>query len=319
MILSNDPAWIHICGRSAAPMTLEKPNRLAWMALAVVCIVWGTTFLGIRIGVFYLPPLVFTMTRLTLGGAIFLLLNARRIRWRLLTPKILLLHLFSGMLLFSVGSGFVGMAEVHISGGLAAVIASMIPVWVICINYIMNRSERPTLRVIAGIITGLCGIFLIYGEHTGFNLLENPAAIGLMFLAGIGWAGGSVWIRKFSSTMEATGAGGFQLLFGGLALIPMSLATEDWSTVTYGSEVIVVIAYMVLVGSVFTYFCYLYALRHLPVTVISTYAYVNPVVAMVLGWMLLDEKLNIRILLGMAVTLAGVFMVNRGFHSRSVK
>ncbi|MFM9074657.1 MAG: DMT family transporter [Bacteroidota bacterium] len=300
-------------------MTLEKPNRLAWMAFGVVCIVWGTTFLGIRIGVHYLPPLVFTMTRLTLAGTIFLLLNVRRIRWRLLTPKILLLHLISGTMLFSVGSGFVGMAEVHISGGLAAVIASMIPVWVICINLIVDKSERPNLTVVAGILTGLAGIFLIYGEHTGFNLLEHPGAIILMFLAGLGWAGGSVWIRNYSATMEATGAGGFQLLFGGLSLIPLSLATEDWSTVTYGSEVIVVISYMVLVGSVFTYFCYLYALRRLPVTIISTYAYINPIVAMVLGWMLLDEKLNTRIITGMIITLLGVFLVNKGFNQRSAK
>lgn len=300
-------------------MTPEKPNRLAWMALGVVCIVWGTTFLGIRIGVHYLPPLVFTMTRLSLGGAIFLLLNSRRIRWRLLTPRILLLHLGSGAMLFSVGSGFVGLAEVHISGGLAAVIASMIPVWVICINFIVDRTERPNMTVIAGILTGLIGIFLIYGEHTGFNLLEHPWAICLMFLAGLGWAGGSVWIRKYSATMEATGAGGFQLLFGGMALAPLSLATEDWSSVTYGSEVIVVIAYMVLVGSVFTYFCYLYALRRLPVTIISTYAYINPIVAMFLGWMLLDEKLNARIISGMVITLLGVFLVNRGFNRGPAK
>ncbi|MFM7193356.1 MAG: DMT family transporter, partial [Bacteroidota bacterium] len=101
--------------------------------------------------------------------------------------------------------------------------------------------------------------------------------------------------------------------------IPLSLATEDWSTVTYGSEVIVVISYMVLVGSVFTYFCYLYALRRLPVTIISTYAYINPIVAMVLGWMLLDEKLNTRIITGMIITLSGVFLVNKGFNQRSAK
>ena len=300
-------------------MSTNEPNRLAWLALAVVCIVWGTTFLGIRIGVHYLPPLFFTLTRLTLAGTIFLMVYSGRIRWRLLTPKILLLHLATGSVLFSIGVGLVGIAEVTISGGLAAVIASMIPVWVICINLLINRTERPTAGVIVGILIGLTGIFLIYGEHHGFSLTGNLSGILLMFLAGIGWATGTVWIKRYSATSEATGAGGFQLLFGGMVLIPFSLFTEDWSTVNVGSEVIIVIAYMVLIGSVFSFFCYLYALKHLPLTIVSTYAYVNPVVAVVLGWLLLDEKLNARIILGMVVTLAGVFMVNRGFRGVSGK
>jgi len=300
-------------------MQPAKPNRLAWMALGVVCIVWGTTFLGIRIGVHYLPPLVFTIIRLTLAGTIFLFINRRRIRWRLLTPKILLLHLATGTLLFSVGVGLVGIAEVTISGGLAAVIASMIPVWIICINLIINRTERPSAAVIAGILIALAGIFLIYGEHHGFRISGNYSGILLMFMAGLGWASGTVWIKRYSATAEATGAGGFHLLLGGIALIPASLITEDWPSVSIGTEVLLVVAYMVLIGSVFSFFCYLYALRHLPLTIVSTYAYVNPVVAVIFGWLLLDEMLNARIMIGMIVTLAGVFMVNSGFMGKPAK
>ena len=300
-------------------MFRSSPNRLAWLALSVVCFVWGTTFLGIRIGVHYIPPLLFTTTRLVAAGILFLLVYSRRIRWRLITGKILAYHFMLGAIIFSIGSGLVGMAEVTISSGLAAVIASMIPVWVICLNYLFNRDEKPTPMLIAGIIIGLTGIFLIYGEHAGFSLSGHLTAVALMFLAGIGWAGGNILLKRRGAVAEPTGAGGFQLLFGGLALMPFSYMTENWSSVSYGNEVVLVLTYLILIGSVLTYFCYLYALKHLPVTVVSVYAYVNPVVAMFVGWLLAGETLNLRIIIGMAVTLGGVFMVSNGIRPAANK
>ncbi len=151
------------------------------------------------------------------------------------------------------------------------------------------------------------------------NAFTNAAfswGIFLTFVATISWASASLWLKKRKSNSDPFLNAGLQMFFAGLWLIPFSLAFDDLSHVTWTHDAIYAMVYLVAVGSIIAYGCYTYALSHLPMTIVSLYAYVNPLVAVVLGWLVLDEKLNTRIGIAFAITVAGIYIVNRGYGQR---
>lgn len=290
-----------------------KANRIkAYGALAVVCVVWGTTYLGISVGVDHFPPLMFSIVRLLLAGGLIAVVMFRKIQWREMTPTVLFHQTLAGLFLFGIGSGLVSVAQMGINSGMASVIGSMLPVWVILVNRVFKTSEQVTPGIVLGTITGLGGIYLIFSEHTGFTEPEALIGMASMFGAGLAFAGGSVWIKSRKLALDPFGSSAVQMLTGGLLLLPVSLATEDWSSAVINTKTMLVIAYLVTFGSIIGYFCYLYAIRRLPVTIVSLYAYVNPIVAVLLGWLLLHELMSAKIIAGMLITLTGVYVVNRG-------
>ena len=294
-----------------------KRNRLlAYSALAVVCIVWGTTYLGIRVGVATFPPLFFSVFRMLLAGTLILIVFHRRIRWQDLTLKTLGQQTIAGLFMFGIGNGLVSVAEVGISSGLASIIGSMSPIWVMVFNRIMNPKEKITSGLILGTLTGLLGIYLIFGGSMADTDHATAWGVLAMFTAVLAFAGGSVWIKIRKLAGDPFGTAAIQMVSGGLLLLPVSAFTEDWSGITFDTKSILVIGYLVVFGSLLGYFCYLYAIRRLPVTLVSIYSYINPVVAVLLGWLLLNEPLTGRMILGMAITLAGVWLVNRGITLR---
>ena len=294
-----------------------KRNRLlAYSALAVVCIVWGTTYLGIRVGVATFPPLFFSVFRMLLAGTLILIVFHRRIRWQDLTLKTLGQQTIAGLFMFGIGNGLVSVAEVGISSGLASIIGSMSPIWVMVFNRIMNPKEKITSGLILGTLTGLLGIYLIFGGSMADTDHATGWGVLAMFTAVLAFAGGSVWIKIRKLAGDPFGTAAIQMVSGGLLLLPVSAFTEDWSGITFDTKSILVIGYLVVFGSLLGYFCYLYAIRRLPVTLVSIYSYINPVVAVLLGWLLLNEPLTGRMILGMAITLAGVWLVNRGITLR---
>lgn len=299
---------------------LSKPTqrqlKLAWAAFAGVCFLWGTTYLGIRIGVASFPPMLFSLTRLLIAGLIFFILFLRENSIRALSRKQIIGHSIAGGLLFSLGNGLVSVAEVHISSSLAAIISSMIPVWIVLLNMLLNKAEFPGLKVIAGTLIGVAGIVVIFGGQIGFDQQEVRNGALLMFIAGLGWAAGSILIKRLNEPISVTGAATFQMLGGGLILLPFSLLTEDWSSLNPSQESILALAYLIVFGSILAYICFLYAMRHLPVTVVSMYAYINPIVALIVGWLLLGEPLSLRIMFGVMITLAGVVIVNNQFPNK---
>lgn len=289
-----------------------RETKLAYLALAIVCVLWGTTYTGIRVGVETIPPMLLSAMRLITAGSCFLILWSRSISWKSVGKTFLSAHTVAGFFLFSLGNGLVCLAEVGIASSLAAIIGSLIPIWVLLINQIMNRSEKPNLVVIAGMVIGLGGIVLIYGEHAGSSMLISISGVLLMFAAGVSWAFGSVWLKRKHIESDPFSTAGFQMLIGGALLIPASLLTESWSPSAFSSRSVYALIYLITFGSMLAYFCFLYALKRLPVTIVSLYAYINPIVALLFGWLLLDEKVNARILIGIVITLLGVYLVNRG-------
>jgi drug/metabolite transporter (DMT)-like permease len=291
---------------------------LPYLALGAVCILWGTTYLALRVGVTQFPPFLFSSIRFLMAGPILVVIMLV-LGKRIPTGKVLRDQAVGGLLMCTLGVSIVGWAEVNVSSGVAAVICSMMPIWTILINLFANKEERPTPLIIFGLLLGLSGILLIFSEH----LIEfyNPAytnSIIAIFLANLSWAIGTVWMKKRSNGTNPFMNAGLQMLFGGIFLIPLSLLFDDYATIKWTTEIVFSLSYLMLIGSVAAYACYFYAIGKLPMTIVSLYAYVNPVIAVILGWVILNEKLNARILIAIVVTLLGIYLVNRGYQLKNL-
>lgn len=298
----------------------NEKNVLAYLALAAVCIIWGTTYLGLRIGVTQFPPFLFSIIRFLTAGPILILLVLLSGLAQWPDKKVLFNQAVSGLFMVTLGISIVGWAEMYISSGVAAIICSMMPIWTVLINVFVTKDEQPNWLIILGLVTGLTGIVLIFGEHLSeFSNSNYTAGIVLTFIANLSWAIGSIWIKKKNTNSNPFLNAGLQMLFGGIFLIPFTLLLDDYSRINWNSSVVYSLAYMSLVGSVAAYACYSYAIKKLPMTLVSLYAYINPIVAVLLGWLVLDEKLNGRIALAILVTIAGIYIVNKGYQMKTAK
>jgi drug/metabolite transporter (DMT)-like permease len=296
-----------------------KKELLAYLALAAVCIIWGTTYLAIRIVVEDFPPFLFSGARQIIAGALLLLFMFTFGKQKLPSRKILAKQALGGFLMMTLGNGLVAWAEVHIPSGIAAILCSLMPIWVIVINLSVDKNEKPTLPIIVGVALGLLGIILIFGQNLGdLSNAHYLTGIFMILLATLGWASGSVWIKKQNVDTNPFVNAGLQMLFGGVFMLPISLAVDDLSNLYWSTNAFYAALYLVVFGSIIAYTCYSYAIRKLPMTIVSMYAYINPLVAVVLGWLVLDEVLNVRIVLAMCITVAGIYIVNRGYHLQNL-
>ncbi len=295
----------------------QRNNLLAYLALAAVCLIWGTTYLALRIAVLHFPPFLFTALRQTIAGLLFL---GALFQWgqaKIPSRDHIFRQAIAGFFMLTIGNGFVAWGEMYIPSGVAAIICSLMPVVVILMNIAISRDERPNLPIAFGVALGLIGIIMIFGEHiSDFSRLEYSVGIAIIFVAVLGWAGGSLWTKKKNTDTNPFVNAGLQMLFGGLWCFPLSFLFDDLSQVTWSAEAGWSLLYLILFGSIVAYASYSYALRKLPMTIVSLYAYVNPLVAVVLGWLVLDERLNLRIIAAFLVTVAGIYIVNRGYQLR---
>lgn len=292
---------------------------MPYFALAVVCLAWGTTYLALRIGVLEFPPFLFSAIRQIIAGFLLtgFLLFIKKIP---LPDKTALIgQAIAGFFMITLGNGLVGWAEVYVPSGIAAIICSMVPIWVILINLVIAKEERPTFPIIMGLGLGLSGIVLIFGENlSDFTASAYSFGIAMIFIANIAWAAGSIWMKRKNQHSDPFLNAGLQMTFGGLFLLPVSLVFDSYQTIQLTSNVVYSLIYLILVGSVAAYACYSYAIKNLPVTIVTLYAYINPIVAIILGWIVLGETLNLRIGIAILVTLAGIYIVNRGYQLRNL-
>lgn len=293
---------------------MKKDLLPAYIALGAICLIWGTTYLALRIAVLHFPPFLFVVIRQLCSGMLLATLAFVFAGAKWPSRQNVKRQAIAGFLMITLGNGLVAYAEVLIPSGVAAIICSLMPMMVIVINLTVNREERPTLPIIIGVLVGLIGIVMIFGEHISeFSKLEYQVGIFLIFAAVIAWAGGSVWLKKRNTEGNLFLNTALQMLFGGIWLIPFTLLFDDLTHVSWSMEAGLSLAYLIVFGSVIAYACFSYTLRTLPMTILSLYAYVNPVVAVILGWLVLNEKLNLMITLSIGVTIAGIYIVNRGY------
>jgi drug/metabolite transporter (DMT)-like permease len=282
-------------------------------AFAAVYLVWGSTYLAIRFAVQTLPPLLMASARFVIAG-VLVLLWARwregaswptRVEWRV--------GLISGALLLLGGNGGVSWAEQHVPSGIAALLVAVVPLWMVLLEWLRPGGTRPRAAVFAGVALGLVGLALLVGPDA-LRSGSGSDAFGalVLVLASLSWAAGSLY-TKFAPRATSTTVGtGTQMLAGGLALFAAAIVAGEPSRLDLAhasTSSLVAFAYLLTFGSLIGFTAYVYLLAHTTAAKAATYAYVNPVVAVLLGWAIGHEPVTSRTVLAAAVILGGVAII----------
>ena len=287
----------------------HHPGIRAYLALVAVCFFWGTTYLGIRMALETFPPLVLVSTRFILSGSILIAAALAR-GARLPRGRDLLIAALSGILILGVGSGCLTFAELLIPSGLAALISTLSPFWLVGIEAAMPGGERLHAPTIFGMIVGFGGVTLLLSGEVGSGVFGHAAWIGFWLLqAGmVAWSGGSLYQRRQRADAHPIVVGAVQQLFSGLAVLPLAVVSGNHHVI-WSARGVAALFYLVTFGSIVGYSAYAYALDRLPVAVVSVYPYVNSVVAVALGWLFYREPFGAREAAAMLVIFAGVGLV----------
>jgi drug/metabolite transporter (DMT)-like permease len=291
-------------------------SRLPYLALCLTCIVWGTTWVASKIGIEGIHPLFFSGLRQTIAGLCYLVFflaigkavwPSRR-EWG---------HLFlMAILLFVASNGLTTWGIKYISSGLGAILGAVFPLFVAIIDMILGGKDKPNLVSNIGVIMGFAGVAVIFYEH--LSDFANPGfsfGIGLSLIASVTWAIGTVITSRKQVGLNRYYSLGWQMFLAGCMLNLISgLSGFSVSLDLIPAKTWWCLAYMISFGSILTFGAFLYSLQHLPATLASIYAYINPIVAVLLGHFLLGEGWSLFLLAGALVTLAGVYLVNAGFR-----
>lgn len=290
---------------------MKHENAWAWAAFAVVCVVWGTTYLFIRIALETIPPLLLTGVRFTIAGLIMLAIAKFRgdgIPTDLRTLGNLALI---GFLMVGVGNLAVVWAEQWVPSGLAALFVATAPFWMAIVEAFRTGGERVDLRSGLGMLIGFAGVAMLVtpggsgGAWSAMFLLGALAVQVGSFCWQLGSAHGKYNVRHVPLMASAA----LQMLFGGAIVAVVGLAIGEGPRFVLNPRTFAALAYLTVFGSILAYSAYVFALAHMRTTHSSLYAYVNPVVAVFLGWLVLDEPLTWISVVAMVVILGGVAMV----------
>jgi drug/metabolite transporter (DMT)-like permease len=289
-------------------------TRRAYAAWLIVCVVWGTTYLAIRISLETIPPLLMAAMRWIAAGSI--LIAALKLRGeRLPAPSAWPALVVLGILLLGFGNGAVVWAEQTVPSGLTSVLVATVPFWMVGIDQLLRDGDPLTPRRTAGLVVGFCGIVLLVWPEIRVGDSGHAFLGGVVSsqIACVGWAIGSSYARRRGRThakdenVLATAA--FEMLFGGVFLLVAGLATHETSRLAFTARTAGALAYLVVFGAIGGFTAYAYALKHLPVVTVSLYAYVNPIIAVLLGRLVLQEPFDARMAFAAAVVLIGLGLV----------
>ena len=281
------------------------------LAFGLVYVFWGSTYLGIGIAVEHIPPALMCATRFTIAGVVMLAWCALTGRRVLHSPSQLWHMAVVGILLLMGGNLTLSYAERVVPTGLSALLIAVTPLWFMVLDSLLLGDHHISPRGKAGLLLGIVGIIVLIWPE-----LRTPASIGrrelwwsLALLAGsFTWALGSVLSKKWQSA-DPFSATAWQVTFAGIANFIYAILFEKISGVTWTARGIGAILYLVVCGSWIGYTSYIWLLQHVPTSKVATYAYVNPVVAVFLGWLVLHERIDHFILLGTAIVVTSVVLV----------
>jgi drug/metabolite transporter (DMT)-like permease len=289
----------------------SRPHFKAYLALAAVCFFWGTTYLGIRIALESLSPPLLVGLRYTISGTA-LLLVAYFAKAHLPSGRELFYTALYGVIIIGIGNGCLAFAEVWIPSGLAALFITTSPFWMVGMEALIPGGDRLHAPTLFGMLVGLVGTALLVAPNAIQQGWNGPSLKGFLVLqlGCCGWSFGSILQRRHVTSAHPVVSGAVQQLATGLVFLPTALLTKT-QPVHWTPRSVAAVLYLVTFGSVIGYSAYLYALDKLPVSVVSTYNYVNPVVAILLGWLFYREQIGVRELMSMIVIFTGVALVKR--------
>jgi drug/metabolite transporter (DMT)-like permease len=298
----------------------DSSNKKAYIALAAVSFFWGTTYLVSRVAVQHIPGLFLAGVRNLIAGSaiiIFMFLRGKKFP----DKKTIMQSAWLGFVMISFSSGLSHWSVQYISGGLAAIIGATIPLWIAIFSIAAKKEKKVSFQVLIGLLLGFAGILIIFYDHLA-DLFNKEFRLGILLAAVscITWAAGSVYTSKIKLGTGLFFGTGLQMFFAGIFVtIASILLGHTVSLISLPKETWLAIFYLIIIGSIITYSSYVYVIQNLSPEKAGVYAYINPIVALVLGKFLLDERLNYMIALGALVTIFGVYLVNSNFRKNQLK
>jgi drug/metabolite transporter (DMT)-like permease len=291
----------------------QSPSRFAViLAFGLVYLFWGSTYLAIDIAVQTIPPALMCGARFSIAGVVMLAVCAATGRRIWYSARQIALAAVVGILLLMGGNLTLSWAELSVPSGLAALIIAITPLWFLVLDSLLLGHHRISRRGKAGLALGIAGLFVLFWPELHSTstlgrreLWASIALIGGSFL----WALGSVLSKRWQSGMDIFSATGWQVTAAGAANFVWAMAAGDFSRVTWTPRGLGAVLYLVVCGSWIGYTAYIWLLEHVPTSKVSTYAYVNPVVAVFLGWLILHERVDRFIVMGSVIVVLSVILV----------
>ena len=298
-----------------SPSNRPASTMMVVVAFAIVYIVWGSTYFFIRMSVAHIPPMMVGVLRFLLAGVLMLLwclfTKEKLFSWTVMRPAII-----SGILLLGLGNGALIWSEQYIPSSLAAILLAAGPIWFVLLDkgkWVENFRSKAT---IAGLVVGFVGVLLLFAEQLNKGISGNRmemVALVVLVLGSISWASGSLYSKYKSAGGSNAVNAGWQMLAAGIAFVPASLISGEWASFDIRSVPMsswMGIVYLVTMGSLVGYSAFVWLLQVRPATQVSTHAYVNPVVAVLLGVFFAGESMSALQLTGLAVILVSVLLIN---------
>lgn len=295
-----------------------RDRKLAFIAWFTIALVWGTTFLAIRLALETIPVALLAGLRWLAAGILLvamLPLFGERLpplhTWRAIA--------FVGFLMNVLGNGLLVWAEQYVASGLTAVIVGMVPFWSVLVEAVSPGGERLTRWTLGGLAAGFGGILVLVWPE-----LSAGGETGRMFVAGIvalqigslGWAIGTSYTKRQRIGAPPLASAALQMVFSGIILVVIGTVAGEWSRIAFSARSAGALLYLTIFGSVIGYTAYVYALKYLPVSTVSLYAYVNPIIAVILGTLVASEPFSPRIVLAAAMVFGGIAIVRMAPPSR---
>jgi drug/metabolite transporter (DMT)-like permease len=290
---------------------VRRADPRLWVALAIVYTVWGSTYLAIRVAIETLPPMLMASVRFLIAGGILYAWSIRRgdriddrpgpRQWRAAA--------IVGTLLFLGGNGGVVWAEQRVPSGIAALLVASVPLWMALIAFAALKERLPRVAV-AGLVVGFAGTALLIRPSGG----EHVDLLGALVLVGasVSWAIGTLYASRAPLPSRSTLSAGMQLISGGVVLGVVGIAGGELARIhpdRFSRSSLLALAYLIVFGAVVAFSAYSYMVRNAPPSIVSTYAYVNPVIAVLLGWAILDEPIGRTTILAGAIIVVAVAMI----------
>lgn len=285
-----------------------------WIALIALYIVWGSTYLGIKVSIETIPPFFHGFARFLISGLI-LVLWQKAAGQEMPTRKQWISTAIIGNLLLVGGNGLVSWAEQFIPSGIAALIIGSVPMVLVLAEAIRPGGTKPTWQAILGLVIGFVGIFILVGpaEISGSESKLNPFGVAALLAATVLWAAGSMYSKTADLPKSSLMTTGAEMLMGSIGLLVVSLITGElngWNPAEVSTRSLVGLVYLITIGSIVGFGSYIWLLQNAPISLVATYAYVNPIVAVILGYFFASEVLEPRIWLATAIIIGAVIFIN---------
>lgn len=300
----------------------STPSRAAVIAaFAAIYVIWGSTYLAIYYAIQTLPPFLMAAARFLVAGTLLFIWSAQRSPRRPTGAEWRAAFIVGGLLLLG-GNGAVVWAQQHVPSGVVALLVAVTPGWMVLLDWLWQGGRRPAARTVLGLVLGFGGITLLVGP----SVLEgstaiHPVGVLVVMFGSLSWATGSIYSRRAPVPPGGLYATGIQMLAGALLLGVAGIGSGELARVNLdgvSAASIAALLYLIVFGSIIGYSAYVWLLRNVDAARVSTYAYVNPVVAVLLGWLFAGEHFTVRMAVAASVIIAGVAMITLGQYRARV-